>query len=761
MRGLCCALIPALMLAACGRQPATGDRATAASATAELKASSETAAELIEITERYYDRYLELNPLTATARGDHRFDAKFGDYVSLAWMADSLAMEQEALEKLQTIKPRGCGGEDLVTYEAFKYGREINVEGYRFPSELLPIHQFSNLASFFAVAGSGQGIQPFRTAQDYDNFLSRMDGFAAWADQSIANMKIGVAKGVVQPRVVVERTIPQLAAQIVDDPKQSIFWRPILNFPAGLSVADRQRLMKAYEEKIATVVMPAYRRLHDYLETEYLPNARDSIGLSELPNGASWYAYLVRYHTSTSMTPAQVHELGLAEVARIRAEMERIKGQLGHAGDLRSFFDALRADPRLYYKEPAELLAGYGAIATAGDVGAAAALCRQAKGDVRDPGSRGVPCTERGCRFVHAGSADGKRPGVFYVNTHDLASRPKYSMEALYLHEAEPGHHLQVAIAQEATGLPRFRRFACDTAYGEGWALYAESLGHDLGLYTDPYSAFGALSTEMWRAVRLVVDTGIHSKGWTREQAIDYFRANTALGETDIAVEVDRYIARPGQALAYKVGQLEILRLRQRAQQKLGPRFDVRAFHYAGAGERVAAARRAAVEDRSVDREIGDILDKRGHSPFQAGNIPCLKENVPCYRECPLFPLPAFHFERGDRVDLTGDEPHLPQELVRAEVEGPQVHRHILGPRERVVLPAQLEPRRALDPRALLLHGLTAGRDHLLDRVLLLDDTTAAAHRVGARQRGQQQRSARQPYGPPARATAATDDQYP
>ena len=578
-RGLCCALIPALVLAACGRQPATSERAQAASETAGLKGSSETAVELIRITERYYDRYLELNPLAATAEGDHRFDAKFGDYVSLAWMADSLAMEQDALEKLRTINPKRLSGEDLVTYEAFKRGREINVEGYRFPSELLPIQQFSNLASSFAVAGSGQGIQPFRTAQDYDNFLSRMDGFAAWADQSIANMKIGVAKGVVQPRVVVERTIPQLAAQLVDDPKQSIFWQPILNFPAGLSVADRQRLTKAYAGKIATVVMPAYRRLHDYLATEYLPKARAGIGLSELPNGASWYAYLVRYHTSTAMTPTQVHELGLSEVARIRTEMERIKGQVGHAGDLRSLLDALRADPGLYYKEPAELLAGYGALRqrVTSALPLLFAVKPKAAFEIRPVEAFRAP-SEAAASYA-PGSADGKRPGVFYVNTYDLASRPKYSMEALYLHEAEPGHHLQVAIAQEATGLPRFRRFAWETAYGEGWALYAESLGHDLGLYTDPYSAFGALSAEMWRAVRLVVDTGIHAKGWTREQALDYFRANTALGEADIEAEVDRYIAWPGQALAYKVGQLEIMRLRRRAQEKLGPRFDIRAFH--------------------------------------------------------------------------------------------------------------------------------------------------------------------------------------
>jgi uncharacterized protein (DUF885 family) len=279
------------------------------------------------------------------------------------------------------------------------------------------------------------------------------------------------------------------------------------------------------------------------------------------------------------MTPAQVHELGLAEVARIRTEMERIKGQLGHAGDLRSFFDALRTDPRFYYEEPVELIAGYGALRQRVASALPLLFAVKPKADFEIRAVEAFRAPSEAAASYMPGSADGKRPGVFYVNTHDIASRPKYLMEALYLHEAEPGHHMQGAIAQEATGLPRFRRFAWDTAYGEGWALYAESLGHDLGLYTDPYSAFGALSSEMWRAVRLVVDTGIHSRGWTREQAIDYFRAHTALGETDIAVEVDRYIAWPGQALAYKVGQLEILRLRQRAQQQLGPRFDIRAFH--------------------------------------------------------------------------------------------------------------------------------------------------------------------------------------
>lgn len=578
-RSLVAVVLAAFVLAGCGDSaPRTGKRQSTA-AQSELKASNATAAKLLDITEAYYDEYLALNPLAATAQGDHRFDDRLGDYVSPTWMADSLAIEQNALEELAAVDPGKLSGEDLVTYETFKAGRELEIEGYRYPGELLPLHQFSSIATEFAVLGSGKGIHPFSTVADYDNFLARMDGFVAWVDQAINNMKSGVAKGFVQPRVVVERTIPQITAQLADDPKQSVFWRPVVSFPAGLPVADRTRLARAYEEKIGKLVIPAYRRLHHYLQAEYLPQARATVGMSELPNGASWYAYLARYHTTTSMTPEEIHELGLREVARIRAEMERIKNQAGHTGDLRSFLDALRADPGQHYTDPHELLTGYELLRARVDMALPLLFAVRPKAgfEIRAIQAFRAP-SEAAASYVPP-SADGERPGVFYVNTYDLPSRPKYSMEPLYLHEAIPGHHLQIALAQEATGLPRFRRFAWDTAYGEGWALYAESLGKDLGLYTDVYSVFGALTMEMWRAVRLVVDTGIHSKGWTRAQAIDYFRANTALGETDIAAEVERYIAWPGQALAYKIGQLKILELRRRAQEKLGPRFDIRAFH--------------------------------------------------------------------------------------------------------------------------------------------------------------------------------------
>jgi uncharacterized protein (DUF885 family) len=392
-------------------------------------------------------------------------------------------------------------------------------------------------------------------------------------------MREGVRKGYTIPRVLAERVLPQLQSHVVAKPEESIFWGPVRKLPEGFSAADRERLTDAYRAAIAGKLVPAYRRLHDYLESEYLAQSRDLVGWNELPNGAEWYAYLARYHTTTRMTVDEIHALGLAEVARIRAEMERVKAQLGHDGDLRTFFDALRADPALYFGDATELLAGYDAIRHRVDQGMPLLFARapKAKFQIRPVEAYRAPAEAAGS--YAPGSPDGRRPGVFYVNTHDLAGRPKYAMEALYLHEAIPGHHYQISIAQENTDLPRFRRFAYDTAFGEGWALYAESLGRDLGLSAAPYSWFGALSAEMWRAVRLVVDTGMHARGWTREQAIDYFRANTALGDADIRAEVERYVAWPGQALAFKVGQLKILELRRRAQQRLGPRFDVRAFH--------------------------------------------------------------------------------------------------------------------------------------------------------------------------------------
>ena len=575
-------LASALVLAGCDFAPEPPARAEEqpSKLSAPLRASNAETVELYRIVETYFDQYLALNPIYATGLGDHRFDDRFGDYASMSWIADSLGVEQESLEKLQAVDPRQLSGEDLVTYEAFKRQRELNIGGYRYPSELLAINQFDSWPNTFAQLGSGKGAHPFRTTRDYDNFLARMDGFVAWVDQAINNLRAGVGKGVVLPQVVVERTLPQLEAfGRLEDPQQSVFWQPLLNFPAGPTVADRNRLLRAYDAKLRTKVLPAYRRLHDYLAQEYLPKARTTAGWSDLPSGDLWYAYLVRYHTTTELTPDEVHELGLREVARLRANLAGLQGALGVGGEPRAVFDAMRADPRFQFREPRALLAGYESLRARVDAGLPALFQRRPKAAFEIRPVEDFRAASASAASYRPPSADGARPGIFYVNTYDLGSRPSYAMEALYLHEAVPGHHYQIALAQEAPNLPRFRRFGWDTAYGEGWALYAESLGSELGLYADPYSQFGALTMELWRAARLVVDTGLHAKGWERQRAIEYLRANTALGEADIAAEVDRYIAWPGQALAYKVGQLKILELRREAQARLGERFDLREFH--------------------------------------------------------------------------------------------------------------------------------------------------------------------------------------
>lgn len=594
-------LASALALAACDFEPAAARRPedTPSPIAAPLQATSAEAAKLYGVVETYFNDYLALNPIFASGLGDHRFDDRFGDYASASWMADSLGIEQESLEALGHVDRTQLRGEDLVTYDAFKRQRELAIGGYRYPTELLALDQFDNLALDFAELASGTGAHPFRTTRDYDCFLARMDGFVAWTEQTINNLRAGVSKGVVLPRVVVERTLPQLEEFArIDDPRQSVFWQPLLNFPPGPSVADRKRLTANYEEKLRTRVIPAYRRLHDYLAAEYLPKARDTVAWSDLPGGDYWYAWLVRLHTTTDLTPDAVHELGLREVARLRDSLAGLQAELGLPRDLRAAFDAVRMDARYRYDDAATLLASYEARRAIVDANMPRLFQRQPRARFVIRAVEPYRASSAASASYESPSAEGSRPGVFYLNTSELAARPAYLMDAIYLHEAVPGHHYQGSIAQETPNLPGFRRFGWDTAYGEGWALYAESLGAELGLYAEPASRFGAQSMDLWRAVRLVVDTGLHARGWDRQRAVDYMRANTALGEADIGAEVDRYIARPGQALAYKVGQLEILELRRKAQQQLGTRFDLRQFHeqVVGSGSLPLPVLRAKIE---------------------------------------------------------------------------------------------------------------------------------------------------------------------
>jgi len=565
---------------------ATAEVASSASAPtatpppASVEAATE-ARRLNELVEAYFEDQLRLNPLAATSIGDRRYDDRFEVTISPEWRARAEKLERDYLARVQQIDPARLSGQDLLTYQVFKSSAETEIEGYRFPSHLMPLNQFYSAPNGFAQLGSGSGMQPFDTVQAYDNFLKRMDGFVAWTDQAIVNMREGVQKGYTLPRVLAERTLPQLQAHVVARPEDSIFWGPVKKLPETFSAADRERLTAAYRAAIETKLVPAYRRLHDFMRDEYLPKTRATVGLDALPDGKAWYEYRVREITTTDLTPAQIHEIGLAEVKRIHAEMQGVMQQVGFKGTLPEFFVFLNNDPQFMWPSREALVQGYADIKERVDpqLPRLFEILPRADYEVRAV----EPFREKSAAggSYQAASEDGSRPGIFYANAYDLKARPKWAMEALSLHEGNPGHHFQITIAREQKDLPRFRRFGGYTAYSEGWGLYAESLGPDLGVYRDPYQYFGRLEGELFRAIRLVVDTGLHSKGWTREQVLEYIDANSATSEARRVAETERYIAIPGQALAYKLGQLKISELRARAEQALGERFDVRKFHTA------------------------------------------------------------------------------------------------------------------------------------------------------------------------------------
>jgi len=560
-------------LAACGLEEHV---AAPEPATAAAQNESER---LDRLVDEYFERLLELNPVFATSLGDLRYNDRFPVDISKQWLADALAVEQGFLARANELDATKLDEASRLTYDVFKYQLQLSIDGFAYRDELLPINQFSSVPVDFGRLGSGDSIQPFTTAKEYDDFLKRMDGFTRWIDQAIVNMREGANAGIVQPRVVVEKALPQIESFVATDAKQSLFYRPIENLPSTVNETDRKRLTAAYEKAIREKITPAYRRLGDFLKNDYLPIARQTVGMSALPQGPSWYAYQARRSTTTDLSPEQIHEIGVKEMARIQGEMERVKAQVGFNGDLKAFIQSLRTDKRFVFKTPQELIAGYDALREQVTAELPKLFAAQPKMpfEVRPVESFRERSAATGS--YEAGMPDGSRPGVFYANTYDLASRPSYMMEAIFLHEALPGHHMQTALQYEAQSLPRFRRFGGYTAYDEGWGLYAESLGKELGMYKDPYQYFGSLTAEAWRAARLVVDTGIHAKGWTREQGIDYMLENTAIGEADAVAEVERYIAVPGQALAYKVGQLKIRELRTRVEKALGRSFDVRDFH--------------------------------------------------------------------------------------------------------------------------------------------------------------------------------------
>ena len=534
-----------------------------------------TAADELEaLFKSEWQRSLKENPVTASALGDRRYNGQWPD-LSLAAIEASHAADLDALAALRAIDASALNADQALNHRLFENQLAMRVEGHAYGQFLIPLNQRGGVQTLDELTGRLR----FSQRQDYLDWIARLQALGRYVDQHIALMRAGISAEIVPPKVIMERVAPQIEKQLVARPEGSGFYAPFNKFPDSFSEAERVELANSGRAAIEEVVLPAYRRFAEFFNDAYLPACRSSIGASALPDGEAFYAYRSRLFTTTELSPDEIHELGLSEVARIRAQMERIIAELKFQGSFAEFLEFLRTDPQFYFQTGEEILREYRNIAKRIDpelVKLFGTLPRMPYGVKAIPEAIAPDTTTA---YYYPGAPDGSRAGYFYANLYRPEVRPKFEMEALTVHEAMPGHHLQIAIAQELGELPEFRRYSGYTAFVEGWGLYSESLGEALGLYTDPYSKFGQLTYEMWRAVRLVVDTGMHAKGWSRQQAIDYFKANAGKAEHDIINEIDRYIAWPGQALAYKIGELKIKELRARAETRLAKNFDIRAFH--------------------------------------------------------------------------------------------------------------------------------------------------------------------------------------
>ena len=524
--------------------------------------------------DRDWEYQMEQDPVNASQLGDRRWNDKWPE-VTLSALQAQFQHENVTLQELHAIDRSQISPEDQLNYDVFEYNTKDFVDSQPFKWYLVRTNTFSGIQTVEGLVNSLR----FETVKDYADWVARLHNFPAYMDGNIGLMREGIKQHIVLPKVIGEKVLTQFNAIDWQDPTKNGFYKPFQNFPPAFSAADKDRLTAAAKQAITADVLPAFKRFRDFMEKEYVPASFDQVGAWQVPNGDATYAYLADSMTTTKFTPAQIHEIGLQEVQRIRVEMEKIKDQTGFKGSMQDFFKFLRSDPRFYYKSEDELLEYTRARAKTIDP----LLVKLFRTFPRLPyGVEPVPkeiAISMPAGYADFPAPDGSRPGYFYINTYKPETRPKYDLTSLILHEAIPGHTFQGGIAIEQKDIPKFRRYGSYSAYAEGWALYSESLGYEMGLYDDPYVRFGALSNEVWRAVRLVVDTGMHYKHWTRKQAIDYFLANVATTEYNATSEVDRYISWPGQALAYKIGELKIKELRQRAEKELGPKFDVRAFH--------------------------------------------------------------------------------------------------------------------------------------------------------------------------------------
>jgi len=584
---------------------ATASAQTQPAAPAAAAATESAHDRLFRLFKQSDEDNLRRNPISGLFRGDLRYADQFGDYITDEYYAKEKAATVAELAELHKIDRSQLNPTDQIAYDVFEYSNQQGLEGYE-PryfdvSVVRPINHFSGFHTFYPTFASGKGAAPFKTLVDYENNLKRHAGYAQLIDRSIGRFRQGMASGVFETKLTIRNVIDQLNEQLKQTPEESQFYAPVKNFPDAVGAADRARLTAATRAAITDQIYPAMTRLRDFLQNEYLPLARDQVGLSSMKGGAALYDKMVRDTTTLPLTAAEVHQIGLKEVARITGEMEKVKTEVGFKGTLPEFFEHLRTDPKFKMPTREALTQGYYDIGKKVEAKLPQyfSTIPKAKLEIR-PYDPVIEKFQAGGSYEQ-GTPDGSRPGVFYFNAYDLPSRTTPGMTTLFLHEGQPGHHFQISLAQENDALPPFMRFGGNTAYVEGWALYAETLGYDMGFYKDPYQRMGTLDDEMLRAMRLVVDTGIHSKGWTRDQAIAYMLANSSMGKTDAQNEVERYIAIPSQALAYKIGAMTIQRLRAKAQRELGSKFDMRDFH---AQVLMTGALPMAILERKIDAWI-------------------------------------------------------------------------------------------------------------------------------------------------------------
>ncbi|GLR48213.1 DUF885 domain-containing protein [Sphingomonas astaxanthinifaciens] len=576
--GACATTAPVEPVAA----PAVVEAPAPAAPSAEELAKAEHD-KLFALFARSDEDSLKRNPLNALFRGDMRYADRLGDNITDAYFAGEKAAAEADLAGLAAIDRAKLSATDQIAYDVFKFTTADTLRSYQ-PDLLAltrvrPMNHFYGIHTFYPTFASGEGAAPFKTLEDYENNLKRHKEFVTYLDRAIARWREGEASGVVDTKLTVRNMIEQVDNQLKQKPSENSYLGPIRKFPDSISAADRARLTSEYQAAYNDEIRPALTRVRDFLKTEYLPKAREGVGLMYMKGGPELYRYLIKSTTTLDMTPEQIHDLGLSEVSRITAEMEKVRAEVGFKGDLQAFFNYLRTDKKFKPKSREALTQGYYDIGKKVDAELPRffSVMPKAKLEIR-PYEPFREKFEAGGSYQN-GTPDGSRPGVFYFNAYDLPSRTTPGMTTLYLHEGSPGHHFQISLAQENEALPAFMRFGGNTAFVEGWALYAETLGYDMGFYKDPYQRMGTLDDEMLRAMRLVVDTGIHSKGWTRDQSIKYMLDHSSMGKTDATAEVERYIAIPSQATAYKIGALTIQRLRAKAQAELGDKFDIRTFH--------------------------------------------------------------------------------------------------------------------------------------------------------------------------------------